>query len=124
LPTAKNTVKNETDSLKIKGVESQITNALNITKIESTEKLTNDVTAISKPIEEQGLKVFKKEELVLYPNPFKEALNVKFNLEQDGSVALYVFSINGQLMKTENKYFQKGEQSFLVRAFAFNFYAN
>ncbi|HAH54494.1 MAG TPA: hypothetical protein DCM02_04210 [Flavobacterium sp.] len=114
LPISRNIVINETDSLKIKLVESQIPNALNVTTIDNTELTINNVAAISKPIEEQGLKVFKKEELVIYPNPFKEAFNVKFNLDKDGSVDLYVFSIHGQLMKTENKYFHKGEQSFLV----------
>lgn len=113
-PISRNIVNNVVDSLKIKLVESQIPNAINVITIEGTEKTTNEVAAISMPIEEQGLKVFKKEELVIYPNPFKEAFNVKFNIDKDGSVDLYVFSINGQLMKTENKYFQKGEQSFLV----------
>lgn len=116
LPISENIVKNETNSIKIKLVESQIPDTSTyLNKIDnSPAKIITDDSAISNPIAEQGLKVFEKEELVIYPNPFKEAFNVKFNLDKDGSVDLYIFSITGLLVKTENKYFQKGEQSFLV----------
>jgi hypothetical protein len=109
LPIARNMENNSTNSERIK-----ISNTVNDTITESTDESGNDVSVTSNSIEDQGLKIFKKEELVIYPNPFKEVFNVKFNLDEDGSVILYLFNISGQLMKTETKYFQKGELSFLM----------
>lgn len=114
LPIARKMVNNSTDTKRVKLVVSEITNTVNDTIAESTDEPVNDVSVLPNSIEDQGLKIFKKEELIIYPNPFKDAFNVKFNLEEDGSVILYVFNISGQLMKIETKYFQKGELSFLI----------
>ncbi|GIZ08084.1 T9SS type A sorting domain-containing protein [Flavobacterium sp. UMI-01] len=97
-------------------VDSQTLIAENDTITDTTDKLVNNISVISKPIADQGLQVFKKEELVIYPNPFKEAFNVQFNLDEDGFVNLYLFNISGQLMKTETKNFQKGDVTFMLEA--------
>lgn len=96
--------------------ESERIKTVNDTIIAIVDNKVDSVSVISEPVKDQGLRVFKKEELVIYPNPFNEAFNVQFNLDKEGAVIFYLFNINGQLMKTETKYFQKGDISFLMEA--------
>ncbi len=116
LPLVEDTAKSTMDSVKIAFADLVVTVKNDTLKSAVKTVPSQDASIATKPIENQGLKIFTKDELVIHPNPFKDAFKVKFDLDEDGDVSLFLISITGQMMKTETKFFKQGEVDFLMEA--------
>ncbi|ADY51988.1 hypothetical protein Pedsa_1423 [Pseudopedobacter saltans DSM 12145] len=71
---------------------------------------------ISGYIEDEGMRVFNKDELFIYPNPFVDKFNVNFYLAQKEKVDIYLINVVGELMKKETRVFPAGEVDFTMEA--------
>lgn len=116
LATPKTMTQSILDSMTIVSADSVVIAKRNIPQSILKTSTINDATTTNKPVENQGLIIFEKNELVIYPNPFKDAFNIKFDLDEDGSVTVFLISITGQVMKTETKSFKQGNIDFLMEA--------
>ena len=106
-------VQNKSDKI----ITAQSDSILETKRIFRLKNITSiDTSGGNLSIQNDGLKIFTKEELVIYPNPFKDAFKVKFKLAEDGDVRIFLINITGQVMKTETKFFKQGEVDFLMKA--------
>ncbi len=116
LPLVEKTSQNKVDSSKIAFADSVVTVKNDTSKSFVKTAPNQDASVTNRPIENQGLKIFTKDELIIYPNPFKDAFNAKFDLDEDGDVSIFLINITGKIMKTETKFFKKGAVDFLMEA--------
>ena len=48
------------------------------------------------------------------PNPFIENTTIGFDLSEAGTVGLEVYDMNGRLIISESRYFEKGNNTFVI----------
>lgn len=109
-----------TITLNVKAVKNGLVSnmiAINETGLQSS-------AIIGESLEEQSIQVVFRtlqsdvvKEFELYqnePNPFKESTSISFNLPQAQEAQLSIFDVNGKLLYTDKKFFNKGKNSFTV----------
>lgn len=58
--------------------------------------------------------------VIIYPNPVQNMLNINVNAENNGDLNFEIYTINGQLLKTINQNYLKGENNFQIDVSQFN----
>lgn len=92
--------------------------------ISINENSMTSAAIIGESLEEQPLQVVFRtiqsdvvNEFELYqnePNPFKEVTTISFNLPQAQEAQLSIFDVNGKLLFSDKKHFNKGKNAFTV----------
>lgn len=67
-------------------------------------------------VEEEGLRMFNENELVIYPNPFVDKFNVKFSLDKKEKVTVYLIDIKGHIVAQETRVLPEGNVDFTIEA--------
>ena len=100
--------------------------ALNTTEIKGNLTINSEITsaeAYNSSLEKESVVLTFRDindvssGLVVYqnnPNPFIENTTIGFDLSEAGTVGLEVYDMNGRLLISESRYFEKGNNSFVI----------
>ncbi len=86
-------------------------------KLTSKEAYNNNLDILDMNLVFQTQKQSKSlnSEIRVYPNPFSDNTSIQFDLEKDDRVEIVVFNLNGEIIFSESKQFQKGENQFKLQ---------